>query len=295
MTMVEKLELRKFPTGIKTFDANIKGGFPSGSLILLQGGVGAGQQEFIYTSAYMLIELQNNPDLFQKMKEEHDDYFKESSMTPVGLALPEKICYISLSRSKNDVLSEIAHSFHKDYYEYLSREMKFEDLSRDYHRKSIVPRHWRGSDSTSLIEANTGKDLLANIISTLERNAQNNVIIIDSLTDLLVGKSEYLTMGDVISFLKALQLVVKRWNCLVYMLLTTGTVEEQSQSIISDAFDGSLVFEWSGLGTTRRRRNLYISKFRGLMPQMEQDRIANFEVKITAEGGFEISNVQKII
>jgi KaiC/GvpD/RAD55 family RecA-like ATPase len=42
----------KVPTGVPDFDAIIKGGLPEGSVVLLTGDIGAGQQEFIYTSAY---------------------------------------------------------------------------------------------------------------------------------------------------------------------------------------------------------------------------------------------------
>ena len=53
--------IKKVPTGISSLDPIIKGGFPGGSFILALGEVGAGSQEFIYTSMLGLSQLTKEP------------------------------------------------------------------------------------------------------------------------------------------------------------------------------------------------------------------------------------------
>ena len=67
-------KLYKIPTGVGTFDPIIRGGFPSGSLILLIGEAGAGNIEFAYTSASMLSILKLNPELYDSTKKQRDAF-----------------------------------------------------------------------------------------------------------------------------------------------------------------------------------------------------------------------------
>ena len=39
--------VKRIPTGVADLDGIVKGGFPSGSTVLLWGDVGAGTQEFV--------------------------------------------------------------------------------------------------------------------------------------------------------------------------------------------------------------------------------------------------------
>ncbi len=55
--------LGKIPTGIKTFDININGGFPAGSVVLLLEDIGAGAREFIYTSIFNLNQMRSDADI----------------------------------------------------------------------------------------------------------------------------------------------------------------------------------------------------------------------------------------
>src|SRR2546427_9940236 len=47
---LERVRVRKVPTGIAGLDSIVDGGFPSGSTILLWGAIGAGTQEHVYTA-----------------------------------------------------------------------------------------------------------------------------------------------------------------------------------------------------------------------------------------------------
>ena len=90
------MRLLRIPTGIDSLDPILQGGLPSGSLILLLGEIGAGDFEFALTSSARLLTMgQQSPDS--------------------RIAIPGKVSYISFTRSKEDLMKEIAFSF-PEYY-----------------------------------------------------------------------------------------------------------------------------------------------------------------------------------
>lgn len=287
------MRLRKIPTGIKTFDVNINGGFPAGSVILLLENVGAGAREFIYTSIFNISQMKSNNDSLIKKKNKNSSDNDEIITTTM---LPDKISYLSLSKSREDILKENAYSFHMDFYNTMKEALIFKELSDIYFRHSIVQNLWI-PDEKIIIDSDNGSDknILEEISEFLSESAENNVVIIDSLTDLMMYETDYLNKNDIIMFLKGMVRISKTWNGLIYIILTANILEKQMQEIINDVVDGVLVFEWFDKGSVKMQRNLYLSKFRGLIPQLEQNKIAKFETKVTTDGGFEVSNVRKII
>lgn len=258
--------LKKYATGIESFDLNIGGGFPQGSVILLLGDVGAGNNEFLYTS----ISKTNIAKKFMKEKD---------------IVFPEKIHYLSFSKSKEDILQEVQYSFAKEHFESFQNSLIFHDFSELYFNKTVISQEFMKKEK--IAEQNE----INTILNFFKDNARNNVIIVDSLTDLLTANLHF---NDIIAFLKGVQRASKEWNGIIYFLLTKDIVERNKEELIADVVDGVIVFNWSGLGSTRRRRDVYIKKFRGLMPRMEQEKIAKLEVKITPKTGFEVANVRMI-
>jgi len=47
---MQELKRQKMPTGIESLDPILDGGVPRGSVILLTGDLGAGNNEFVYSS-----------------------------------------------------------------------------------------------------------------------------------------------------------------------------------------------------------------------------------------------------
>jgi KaiC/GvpD/RAD55 family RecA-like ATPase len=285
------MKLGKIPTGIKTFDVNINAGFPAGSVILLLEDIGAGAREFIYTSIFNLNQMKsdtNNPDKTKKKLIDEDMIS--------NIMLPNKICYITVSKSKEDILNENAYAFHTDFYNVFKNDLVFKELSDVYFRHTIVQNIWISDEKKAMeFDESLDKNILEEISEFLTAHAKNNIVILDSLTDLMMHETDYLSKNDIVMFLKGLTQIAKTWNGLIYILLSANILEEQMQEIINDVVDGVLVFEWFDKGSVKMRRNLYIPKFRGLIPQLEQNKIAKFETKVTSDGGFEVSNVRKII
>ncbi|MCK4718628.1 MAG: hypothetical protein KAT70_08170, partial [Thermoplasmata archaeon] len=124
---------QRIPTCVNAFDNIIKGGLPSGSLVLLLGEVGSGHVEFAYTSAARL-------SLVRADKNMRDRYVQESFGHDI--VIPERTVYISFSRSKKEVLREFRLSFATQYYEAFKRNLVFKDLSNLYFRRTPVPSSW---------------------------------------------------------------------------------------------------------------------------------------------------------
>jgi archaellum biogenesis ATPase FlaH len=287
------MKLSKIPSGIKTFDVNINEGFPVGSVILLLEDVGAGAREFIYTSIYNISQMKSGQHIQSPVKKKHKEHGEGEIAATI--TLPDKICYISISKSKDDILMENAHAFHKGFYNAINNGLLFKELSDIYFRHSIAQNLWSAKKGIMEFDDSSDKNILEELSEFISENAANNIVILDSLTDLMVNETDYLSKIDIVMFLKGLVNISKTWNGLIYLILSANILEKQMQETINDAVDGVLVFEWFDKGSVKMRRNLYISKFRGLIPQLEQNKIAKFETQITYDVGFEVSNVRKII
>lgn len=267
--------LNKIPTGIRTFDININDGFPAGSVILLLEDIGAGAREFVYTSIFNVSQLRfedHNEFMKRYNGNNADDIADDIITVPV---LPNNIGYISVSRSLEDILKENAYAFRKDFYSSL-QGLIFKDFSDIY-----------------FCADRSDKKILEEISKFLSKNAENNVVILDSLTDLMLYDN--VNKNDIIMFLKGLVRTSKVWNGLIYIILCADILDNKMQEIIKEIVDGVLIFEWFDKGSDKMKRNLHLSKFKGLIPRLEQNKIAKFETKVTYDNGFEVSNVRKII
>jgi len=278
---VVEIDFKKMSTGIDSVDMVMKGGFPPGSFVLLLGEVGAGSTEFAFTSAIMLSLLKTK--------------IPAAAEKGPGISIPDSVCYISLTRSKADILNEISLSFAPEYYEAIKENLIIEDFSKDYFKTSLVSIPEEKVTFESLRDLGSERSLLTSLMSFLTENAPNNLVIMDSLTDLMRMYTGMMKWQDLISFLKGMQRASKVWDGLIYALLTANIFDTGRQEEIADCADGVLAFEWNETGAAQRQRTMYVTKFRGLLPQLEADNIAKFETKITPTAGFEVSNIQMIM
>ncbi|MFO8110287.1 MAG: BatA domain-containing protein, partial [Thermoplasmata archaeon] len=171
--------MKKIPSGISDLDSILHGGLPAGSIVLLFTEIGAGGIEYTYTASAKLLKVKETPEDLRIIL---GDNCKEA-------ILPEKIFYISFSRSKEDILEEVKMSFNQDYYDVIETGLNFKDLSEAYFKRTMVPSSWTGSSGPSIFSNNGGADLLTELVDFLDTNARDNVVIIDSLTDLLTNSN----------------------------------------------------------------------------------------------------------
>jgi len=292
------------PTGISSLDPVLDGGVPPGSVVLLEGEIGAGSNEFVYTSLIYLSTLMQRQD------------------AGANALVPENISYITFTRLKEDILSEIGLSFAPNLTQHLNGSIRFTDLSTHYFDSSVVPSDWYcpdgNEDCAKKRDASPEKILseLSNHISTGRKNTLlqllyltlslnhpkkggkapgANLVIIDSLTDLATQYSEPERWKELTAFLRGLQRVTKTWNTTIYLLLTRGVLEPAREKEIADCVDAVVLFRWEETVAQRRQRTMFFEKFRGVMAHLEERELVKFVVRITPGGGFEVSNIRVVV
>ncbi len=276
--------MKKIPTGVSAFDSIIKGGLPAGSVVLLLSEIGAGGQEFVYTSSARLLMVKEDPsDLHIILGDE----CKQS-------ILPETIHYITFSRAKEDILDEVKMSFNQNYYDSVVENLKFTDFSDPYFKHTMVPSSWTGNNNPShIFSNNSSKDILSELVEFLEENAEDNMVIIDSLTDLLTNTT--IENDKLVTILKGMRRASKRWGGVIYLLLSQGIVEKSMEYLIIDSVDGVFDFVWSkNYGSSVRQRYMTVQKFMSVLPHLKREKIARFNAEITDYAGYHVASYEKI-
>ncbi len=276
--------MQRIPTGVNDLDGIIKGGVPAGSTVLLFGELGAGNIEFAYTSAAKLILAKIHPE----RKESLLGYTAKSAL------LPEKVIYITFSRSKEDILREIENAFSEEFHKAISENVEFKDFSGEYFKDSVVPSKWSGNPSVpSFLSDSSERNLLESFANYIDSVGDKAMIIVDSLTDLLIN--EKINPKDVVMTIKALQRVSKKWNGVIYFLLARDVLDTRLERMILDSVDGVLSFTWSKQErSSRRQRYLYVEKFTSLFPHLGESKIARFVTMVTRDGGYIVINMERI-
>jgi len=277
---LEATRVRKVPTGIADLDSIVDGGFPSGSTILLWGDIGAGMQEYVYTAGSKVALVNERPEARHYYLGDRCD----------DSDLPSQVCYVTFSRSKEIILQELATSFNGDYYRAFRDRTVFKDFSSMYFRHSVVPAAWtRDDDQFDLPSSN----LLEELVTFLDENAHDSIVVIDSLTDLAI--SDLVEVRDLVTTIKGMQRAAKRWSGLVYLMLTRGILEHRHEQLLMDSTDGCLVFEWrTSPRSSARQRYMYLEKFTGVLPHLPRDKIARFPTMVSANHGLVVVYMERI-
>jgi KaiC/GvpD/RAD55 family RecA-like ATPase len=276
-------DVQRIPTGVADFDSIVGGGLPTGSVVLLLGDVGGGGLEFAVTSAAKIGIVKEFPGTRS---------FMMGHAGKDGI-LPEKLSYITFSRSKDDILREIRLSFNRDFFDSLNTNMMFKDFSKTYFMKTVVPMNWTDSEEGALFSDTKEDSLMESLVSFLDANAPKSLVIIDSLTDLVVSDS--VKFEDVVSVLKGIQRMAKKWESIFYVILTDDILDKRKQQMVIDCVDGVLKFEWAKFHhTSKRQRYLYVEKFMSVLPHLDQERIARFATLITSQSGFVVINTERV-
>jgi len=294
----------RMPTGISSLDPVLDGGVPPGSVVLLEGDIGAGSQEFVYSSLIYLSML----------KQRHD--------AGPGVRVPDTLNYITFTRLKEDVLNEIALSFTPALASQLNGSIEFSDLSTHYFDSSVVPSDWycvNGSEDCEKKRNASPEKVLADLSTHINPGRKNTLlkllyvtlslanpqkgrkgeastlVVLDSLTELATMYSEPERWRELTAFLRGLQRVTKVWNSTVYLLLTKGVLEPSREKEIADCVDAVALFRWEETVGQRRQRTVFFEKFRGVMPHLEERDLVKFVVRITPGTGFEVSNIRVVV
>ncbi len=275
---MQELASKKMPTGISSLDPILDGGAPPGSVILFLGDLGAGSNEFVFSSMVNLLDAKNRGAL-------------------QDILAPEELRYITFTRLKDDVKREIVSSLHVDNVDKLVDSIQFDDLSELYFDRSVVPDEWYShSDILTRIQKRAGSENvlvhLANVINTAQ---PQSLIVMDSVTDIATQSNTPVTWSNLTGFFRGLQRVSKERGLTCYLLLTTGILNSSQEKELSDIADAVMLFKWEESTGSRRQRVMYFEKFRGVMPHLEERDLVKFAVRISTTSGFEVSNIRVVI
>jgi KaiC/GvpD/RAD55 family RecA-like ATPase len=278
----------RIPTGVGDFDS-VAGGIPVGSVVLLTGEAGAGHQEFALTSATHLMFSYDA----ERMHKFYLGSVKGNFVYPAGVA------YVSLSRSRDQVVREIEISFEPSHHASFVRHLIFHDLSSIYFSDTVVPRAWAQTSAPLLAELAEGSaapsttDPLEAIVRAVEQDGNGNVVIVDSLTDLLVRRN--LDTEAILTLVKGLRRRAKDWGGVVYLLLSRGVAPTATEQALADSVDGVFSFTWTThpLRSTRQRTML-IEKFMPVLSHVPHEHQGRFVIRVSALTGLVTTQYERI-
>ena len=277
--------MQRIPFGIARLDSIIDGGAPPGSVVVLAGEAGAGAREFLYTSAVMNALAHADEALFEL----HYGSIGESA------SLPEAIHYVSFTESARDLRRELSQVIAEDVLEAGLPAISFRDLSASYFQLSPVPRSWylgRSQRITDLGKRQDRRDTFESLGDYLDDNAAGNLVLIDSLSDLVSISGEERGWNDIAMLVKGLRRAARSWGGLILLLVDREGVPDHDFGVLMGSADGTFVFEWES-GGNELVRTMVVREFRGVLPEIEEEDIVRFETEIH-DAGFDISDVRKI-
>jgi KaiC/GvpD/RAD55 family RecA-like ATPase len=276
----------RIPFGIRQLDTTIKGGAPTGSVVIVAGESGAGSREFMYTSALINgLAVGDNRELY-------DLYYGSPTADAVE---PDEVHYISFTHSREKLADEMRLAMDDEIVENGFENIQFHELSERYFHVSPVPRDWYADAThsiTDLRKRHERQGLMEALGTKLSEIAPNNLVVIDSLSDLVSAIGDDIEWADISYLVQGLTKAAHHWNGLILVHLNHDTVSSTRYAQLTDATTGAMRFEWESGGSTRAR-TLVVSQFRGVLSQIEAENIVRFETEI-GDSGFDISDVRKI-
>jgi len=276
----------RLPFGISRLDSIINGGAPPGSVVLVSGEAGAGAREVVYTTAVMNGLANAGGELF-------DLHYGE---VPQGARFPEDVHYISFTADEPQLRREIETAIDEEIARTGLEAVTFRSLSRLFFHVSPVPRSWYAEETPDIKNLRKRhedrEELLTALGQELSERAPESLVIIDSLSDLIGAIGEELSWSDVSYLVKGLRKAAHTWNGLILLHVNSETLTATQHGQLVDACSGTLEFSWETGGSTRAR-TMVVKQFRGVLSQIEEEDIVQFETEL-GEAGFDISDVRKI-
>jgi hypothetical protein len=132
----------RIPFGFRALDFRFRG-MPAGSAVFLTGEPDAGPDAYAHTSAAMLMLSRYRPRAFER---------RTRAEIPNPEALPDRVEYVTLTRSRERVLADLESTLDANQFEALTEHLSITDLSDAYLERTPVPQSLfhRGRRSTNL-------------------------------------------------------------------------------------------------------------------------------------------------
>ncbi|GAB7094275.1 HtlC [Halolamina litorea] len=277
--------MERLPLGVARIDSILQGGAPPGSTLLVAGESGAGAREFAHTAAVMNALSEADPELF-------DLYYGD---LPSRSMVPPEIHYVSFTADGDEIAREMGHTMDEDIVEAAVEEIQFRDLSPEYFQLSPIPREWYMGEARTIEDLGKAEgtdDVLGALGDYLNENAAGNLVVLDSITDLVGAMGDDVEWNDITTLIRGLTKASHNWDGLIILLVNRDTLSRTEFGQLMDAAEGTFEFSWES-GGSQRARTMIVRQFRGVLSQLEAENIVRFETEIH-EGGFDVSDVRKI-
>ncbi|ELZ26947.1 HTR-like protein [Halosimplex carlsbadense 2-9-1] len=277
----------RIPFGVRQLDTTLGGGAPTGSVVLVAGEGGAGSREFLQTSTLLNALAETDPEL-------HDLYYGDLAAEANP---PEEVHFISFTAGERRFAREVGATMEPEIVDAGMEAVRYHDLSEQYFHQSPVPRDWYADATADIRDMRARQerdDILGELGSRLSEHAPGNLVVIDSISDLVstAGRDQNLDWTDVAFLVKGLQKGADQWNGVILVHVNQETVSQTEYGQLVDGVDGTLEFQWASGGSTRAR-TLVVKQFRGVLSALDSENIVQFETEV-GDGGFDISDVRKI-
>lgn len=268
--------MERIPLGISELDARVGGGAVPGNLVLLVGEIGAGARQLMYTSAVMSGLAHEDQGLF-------DLYY---GSVPAGASLPDSVHYVSFTEGKEELKEVVGRNMDDELVEKGFRGIEYKDFSRSYFGSSKVPEEWYGGSEEGR------HDLVQEVGSYLDRNAEESLVMLDSLNDMATMAEERGEWGEFILLLRGIRKALRSWNGLVLAHVTMETLNDEKLAELEESADGVIYFNWEE-ARHERVRTVFFKKLLSVFPGTSE--MANvFEAGVRDEGYY-ISMVEKVL
>jgi KaiC/GvpD/RAD55 family RecA-like ATPase len=278
------------PFGIPGLDGNVRG-IPTGSTVLVAGAPDAGGDAFVYTSLATLMLAKHTPE-----------------MVPNGLArrsdtIPESVTYVTLSQDREHVYSELDAVLDGYQFETLTDNMTVVDFSQRFMELLPVPQALfdarRGDSEIEAAETTVeGEDEVADDatfgdfleeISEAITESTDDIIVIDSLSDIERATEFGLSKGREIAFLMGLREAVVNWGNVAFVKLDRRASDVRDDDRVHGLLHGAVYFYSNDKGF-ETYRTMRVGSFGGAL---DSERQTVFE-SLVGPTGFRAKATKKI-
>jgi len=309
----------RIPFGISDLDNTIGGGAIGGNLVLLEGENGTGASQFMQTCAMMNGLYHSDPDMFSLLY---------GNVHP-QVNVPEEVHYVSFTSGKEELKQLLKRTFDDELVEKGLEGLKFQNFSNEYfslggfktnyeqnptQEKAASPGgnpenpesedvFKEGEDTIlytgKLEDSEEGRNNLTGAEDLIElfqryliQNAEGNLVVIESLTDLIEASQNRVSTSEMISLVKWLRKMAHQWGGLVLVRIGKEATSRELLGGLGDSADGVVVFEWRDSGN-ERIRTMYFKKYLGVLPNIEDiNRVYEGGVR---EEGYYIGMAEKVL
>ena len=277
------------PFGVSELDTHHLG-IPTGSVVLLAGAPDAGISAFTYTSLGRLMMAVHDPEQVPTQLSDRAD------------RVPPEVTYVTLTHDREHVYSELSAVLPTHQFEILREHLTVVDYSQRYLELLPVPaslfEQRRNSSSERVRPPDRGHgdqtdrrgftDLLDDISETLS-DARDELLVLDSFSDLRRATEFGLDRGRAVGFLMGLREAVVNWGTVAYVQSERRAKAVRSDASLNGLVHGSVYFYSNDQGF-KTYRTMRVGSFGGAL---DSERQVIFESAV-GDSGFQANATKKI-